>query len=66
MKPGDQVQVKPKAEHVFDSFRNELAVVLEVRKIGDRAWAHLSFAELGRETWLPTSRLDVVEEGARR
>ena len=64
MKPGDEVQVRANAAHVFDSFRGATAAVLDVRTLGDREWCHLDFEELGRETWLPCSRLEPVKEEA--
>lgn len=60
MKPGDVVRVPPKAPHTFDAFRGETATVLDVRPLGGHPWARLSF-ENGRETWLPTARLELIE-----
>jgi len=63
VKAGDEVRVRRKAEHVFDSFRGETARVLRVQTIGWKRWARLSF-ENGRETWLPLERLEPAERGS--
>ena len=57
--PGDRVRVRAGAQHTPRLFLGREGEVVEVRRLGDRPWAQIAFADRPT-TWLPLERLEPV------
>ena len=64
MKPGDRVRTRRDAAHTPSVLLGREGTVIDLRRFGmpRREWAYLDFGE--RRSWLPTDRIERIEQDA--